>query len=829
MAETIVIEYKGDVSDLIAQLNQLENANKKVTQSADKAGETITDEFDEAAEAVGDTNEEVDELNDSLKQTTKEGKKAGQTTEKSFKKTNGVANQFNKTIGRIGIAMASAFAVDRLISFGKEATKLGRELSGVSQAFDRIGSPQLLDELRNSTRGLVSDLELMKAAVQASNFKIPLTELGSLFEFAQRRAQETGESVEFLTQSIVTGIARKSPLILDNLGISAIELREKLNGVSVEAASIGDVTQAVGEIASAELLKMGDAAVVAGDRIAQAGVKWENFKASVGEDILVFLDDAIEGYEEWSGAIKSQGGLLGAWENQMDLAALRVRSLNKDNNTGIGIFLRVQQAIHAQRVEMGLATNITDDFADAFEGALDKLRSFGQAAIELPSVTDKFAEGVTRLAAAAKGIPFEEYVAQLKAADAAQKAAAERAARAARSLDELKKAADEANAAVKAASPTAENYASLINKARIATDEFEKAQKRLNDALGERKDVDQALIDQLNANIKAEEGAAEMIADIRDKQLKEASEAQDELEKGFDELLDKEVESERKRAKAVKEAEEEKTKARQRAFDVAIELNNAIFSIANSNLERQIQAIQAQDQARLAAIDNDLNNTRLSEARKNELIEERARIEQESADQIAEIKRKQAVNDKAQALFNIGLSTAQGIVAALASVPPNVPLSIAIGAIGAAQLAAAAAQPIPAFAKGVIDMGGKGTATSDSNLAWLSKGESVTPAAATKKHRGALEAIHGDFFDKYVNTNYIVPAIKAIDKQLSEKRSGDLAANLANSLNLQSAFSDGNIVAQLRRQRYDGERNTEKIVDAINKSGRKQIKTPFFK
>lgn len=60
----------------------------------------------------------------------------------------------------------------------------------------------------------------------------------------------------------------------------------------------------------------------------------------------------------------------------------------------------------------------------------------------------------------------------------------------------------------------------------------------------------------------------------------------------------------------------------------------------------------------------------------------------------------EAIRNRAFAIMNIILATAQAIIAALASIPPNVPLSIANAAIGLAQLAAATTVPIPSLAEG---------------------------------------------------------------------------------------------------------------------------------
>jgi hypothetical protein len=166
-----------------------------------------------------------------------------------------------------------------------EAVKLGDQLAAAQQGFERFGNAADLEKLKTSTKGMVSEVKLLQQAIQAGNFGIPIQELGDLFAFAQARARETGQEVDYLTQSIVTGIGRKSPLILDNLGISAIQLKERLGGVSAEAATIGDVTKAVAAIAKEELAKMGSSTLSATEEVTQFATEWEDFKADFGTAI----------------------------------------------------------------------------------------------------------------------------------------------------------------------------------------------------------------------------------------------------------------------------------------------------------------------------------------------------------------------------------------------------------------------------------------------------------------------------------------------------------------------------------------------------------------
>ena len=215
------------------------------------------------------------------------------------------AKQFNNLGGVIG----AAFAGGAIINFANEAMRLGDELQKVSQGFARFGGEANIQQLRKATNGLLTDLELMKTATKAGTFGIGIGEMGNLLQFAKRRAQETGQEVQYLVDSIVTGIGRKSPLILDNLGISATQLRSKLNGVSIEAASVADVSRAVGEIATEQLRLMGDAAVTATDRMQQLNVRWENLKANIGTGLQASALQTYDIFDKFFHYMK--GGLFG--------------------------------------------------------------------------------------------------------------------------------------------------------------------------------------------------------------------------------------------------------------------------------------------------------------------------------------------------------------------------------------------------------------------------------------------------------------------------------------------------------------------------------------
>lgn len=159
---------------------------------------------------------------------------------------------------------------------------------------------------------------------------------------------------------------------------------------------------------------------------------------------------------------------------------------------------------------------------------------------------------------------------------------------------------------------------------------------------------------------------------------------------------------------------------------------NAIAETAQEAFSFITQNQQAAFDQMYANLDRE-KELRLQYAEGNEAAQ--AEIERQYTEKRREIRRRELQAQKEQALFNIALNTAQGITAALASVPPNVPLSIVIGAIGAAQLSLVASRQIPAYKMGtdnhagglaIVGDGGKHEVVHQPTLGW-----SITPAKDT--------------------------------------------------------------------------------------------------
>ena len=144
---------------------------------------------------------------------------------------------------------------------------------------------------------------------------------------------------------------------------------------------------------------------------------------------------------------------------------------------------------------------------------------------------------------------------------------------------------------------------------------------------------------------------------------------------------------------------EDQIEANKETTSEAIRLSNESEALRKENLEAQIDDNTTEEEADIIRqqlqIDNSAQLDRIREQSGQREIELNARIARE--------RRRRAVLEKAAGLAQIAINTAQGIVAALTSTPPNVPLSVLVGATGAIQLGIAASQPIPAFKDGHLD------------------------------------------------------------------------------------------------------------------------------
>lgn len=262
-------DYKNSFEQLTIAYNQMSDAEKR-----NPVGQAMSKTLDQLRTKIEATRQQMDELNKSMNGATPStgaGLFGGG-------KLDGMLQVFGGNLMTKGAGMLAGLASE-MGDMVKQGVELAKQGEGIRIAFERLGRGDILDGLREATHNTVSDIELMKAAVKFNDFKLPVEELGTMLAFAQQKAKDTGQSIDYMVDSIVTGLGRKSLMILDNLGLSAAEIKDKMK-------ETGDMTKAVGEIIREQMQKAGDYVETAADRAAQQNVMLQNKMEELGRKFL---------------------------------------------------------------------------------------------------------------------------------------------------------------------------------------------------------------------------------------------------------------------------------------------------------------------------------------------------------------------------------------------------------------------------------------------------------------------------------------------------------------------------------------------------------------
>ena len=195
--------------------------------------------------------------------------------------------------------------------------------------------------------------------------------------------------------------------------------------------------------------------------------------------------------------------------------------------------------------------------------------------------------------------------------------------------------------------------------------------------------------------------------------------------------------------KYLEEKAKKEEQYRQLAQQTAIQILENTASFAFSQIE---QNLQQETDLKVAAAEEE--QRKQLEGRELSASQQQA-IERNTQREIARIKTEAARKQRQADVIQAGINGAIAITKAYATMDP---ISASIAAIGIAtltalQIASIKNQPLPKFAKGTKGVEGPGTDTSDSILAYLSKGEMVIPTKTKESYFPALDLI----FDKKVS------------------------------------------------------------------------------
>jgi len=239
----------------------------------------IPNQLQALAKALALTKKEADGTTKAVKGTEQALKKLGDSSEASGKKvqrfnqnTQQGANAMRSLIGGVklgtqginGFGFALVGVLNPFTALIAGVTALtglmarGGNMEGISRGFKQITagfeppSEEFLQSLRDASSGTIADNELMRLtnfAFAGVNDKALSEALQSglpeLLKIAQVQSQTTGQSVDYLFQSLVTGVRRAEPRLIDNAGL-IIKLSE------AQAAYAAEVGLSVDQFTSAD-------------------------------------------------------------------------------------------------------------------------------------------------------------------------------------------------------------------------------------------------------------------------------------------------------------------------------------------------------------------------------------------------------------------------------------------------------------------------------------------------------------------------------------------------------------------------------------------------
>jgi len=215
-----------------------------------------------------------------------------------------------KTAIGFAVGTVAVSAVKSLTSGLGDLVTSAAPLVDMEASFDRlaktyeIDSGLMMEAMRNAAKGTIADSSLIESANKAligSGQELGKEfgeSLPKLLEMARASAKATGQDVGFLFESLVLGIKRSSPLIIDNTGLqlkvgAATEKYAAALGITVEEMTAEQkqiaLLNATLEAGAGMVEAMGDEQLTTAERMAQLRATTQNLKDEIGKALLPVL------------------------------------------------------------------------------------------------------------------------------------------------------------------------------------------------------------------------------------------------------------------------------------------------------------------------------------------------------------------------------------------------------------------------------------------------------------------------------------------------------------------------------------------------------------
>ncbi len=275
----------------------------------------------------------------------------------------GLLDFYGGELGQIGARVAGAFAVGAIANTAVELARIGAQAERTSDSFGRLASQtgessdQMLSAMRAASRGTVDDASLMLAAnkAMASGVVDSVAEMSGLIEAALIKGRETGLPAAQAIDDLITGIARMSPEILDNLNIFGAA-----EAFDTYAQSLRKTSDQLTDVERKQALVNSVLSSTTGVSVA---------------------DDAAASFERMESAIKNAQGVLGQLFSPA-VAAIADQIASAVDNATTSIQAGERQDLQSQLFQIGGGLSASmDAYIASIERMQDAIRSGDTSAI----------------------------------------------------------------------------------------------------------------------------------------------------------------------------------------------------------------------------------------------------------------------------------------------------------------------------------------------------------------------------------------------------------------------------------------------------------------
>lgn len=698
----------------------------------DKAIKMLAAEIMKTAKAADLSEKEIKQMNDQLQRTGHEGVSNVNNLNKQL---NGMVNDGLK---KVGSAFLAAFAIDRLVSIGKEIFHITAEFQKLeavltnalgSKSAAQIGM-RMIEQFAAKTPFSVQELTASYVKLVNQGFIPTQEELRKLGDLSA----STGKGFDQLTEAIIdaqTGEFER----LKEFGVRASKEGDKVTFTFKGVKTQVDFTS---ESIQKYVLSLGDAVGVSGSMAAISETVGGGF-SNMGDAYDHFLETIGDG---------NKGPLQNAIKNLTSLLAIATEWVKTDEQIFDDKKVEQQeQAINKlktlERVYGDLAT-AAEDYVRMLDYQIAvNLQASNKMGLDRAEERNALEDEIQLLKAQKQAVL--DYVAAHKKAEDAEDKKAERIENIITLTADLKKLQQDQLV------QTGEQLAQTNREIEVVEEKI-KTLKELGLVMTKLHNISKVPA--------AFEKYLKMLADANSGVPKKSFGGQ--LLTGDVDALGRSVvnginvnqpgDTVNGEKDTLSNWLDEKQDLLQAAFDFEMMLQDELEARNQLRIQNEIAALEAKKDYELSMVEDNKE----AQERINKTFYEKER----------QLKAKQAERDKRQALFNILNSTAQGVMSALAT--SNVPLSVFVAAMGAVQLGLVASRDVPKFAKGKYRIHGPGTETSDSIPALLSRNESVVSAERSNRFADILKPIIEN-----PNLNY-TDLKKIVDSKVQSSLRGDL-------------------------------------------------------